>query len=155
MITPIWLVCRRRVALQMRTAGGWACGRPPLTQGFVGLSIAITCLGILAPLGELGPVLITLGLIGTASYGANSILLTAVPLGLGDEGIVSSAAGFLDFASYVGAGLGGVLSGWLVDGWGWPMVFGYWTVAALVGAVMLLPPLRARSERRGRTEGHR
>ncbi len=127
-------------------ASGWLSARhfqsreaPVAALMLVGLSIAIACLGILAPLGRLGPVLIALGLIGTASYGANSILLTAVPLGLGSEGIVSSAAGFLDFASYVGAGLSGALAGWLVDGWGWSIVFGYWAVAALAGAAMLLP----------------
>ena len=94
------------------------------------------------------PVLAALGVIGTTSYGANSILLTALPLGLADEGIVSSSAGFLDFASYVGAGISGVLTGWLVDRWGWSVVFGYWIVAVLMGVVMLLPLLRAKSDRR-------
>jgi len=135
-------------------ASGWLSARhfqsreaPVAVLMLIGLSIAIGCLGILAPVGKLGPVLVTLGLIGIAGYGANSILLTAVPLGLGDEGIVSSAADLLDFASYVGAGLSGVLAGWLVDRWGWPVVFGYWTLAALAGAAMLLLLMRVGSKR--------
>jgi OPA family glycerol-3-phosphate transporter-like MFS transporter len=136
-------------------ASGWLSARyfqsreaPIAAMMLVALAVTIASLGILAPLGELGPVLIALGMIGTTSYGANSILLTALPLGLADQGIVSSAAGFLDFASYVGAGLSGVLTGWLVDRWGWPVVFGYWIVAALLGVLMLLPLLSVKSDRR-------
>jgi sugar phosphate permease len=132
-------------------AAGWMSGRyfrsreaPVAALMLAFLAVGIVALRVLAPLGELGPVLVALGVIGAASYGANSILLTALPLGLGNEGMVSSSAGFLDFASYVGGGLSGALTGWLIDGWGWPAAFGFWLGAALAGAAALLPILRSR-----------
>jgi len=133
-------------------ASGWLSARyfqsreaPIAALMLAGLASGVAGLLILAPLGELALVVIMLGLIGATSYGANSILLTALPLGLGDQGIVSSAAGFLDFGSYLGAGLSGAFAGWLVDRCGWPTVFGYWIVAALSAAVMLLPIARSNS----------
>jgi len=135
-------------------ASGWLSGRyfhsqeaPVAALMLIALTAGISGLGFLAPRKELALVFIALGLIGFTSYGANSILLTALPLGLGDEGIVSSAAGFLDFASYLGAGISGALTGWLVDKVGWSAVFGYWVVAALTGVVILFPTLRVRSQR--------
>ena len=124
---------------------GWLSARffqsreiPIAALMLIALSTGILGLALFAPLGELTLVLTALCLIGATSYGANAILLTALPLGLGDEGIVSSAAGFLDFASYVGGGFSGIMTGWLVDEWGWPVVFGFWIVVVIASVVVLL-----------------
>lgn len=69
------------------------------------------------------------------SHGINALLMTALPLRLGSEGNVSSAAGALDFASYVGGGLSGLVSGWLLDDLGWPAMFALWVVVSLVIAL--------------------
>jgi OPA family glycerol-3-phosphate transporter-like MFS transporter len=135
-------------------AAGWLSARffwsreaPVAAILLATLAAAIVALWYLVPVGRLVLLSVALGLVGAASYGANSILLTALPLGLGDQGIVSSAAGFLDFTSYLGAGLGAVLTGWLVDTGGWLVVFGYWTVAALIAALALLPTWGLRPEK--------
>lgn len=71
-----------------------------------------------------------LGLIALGSHGINALLMSAVPLALGPGGRVSSAAGALDFASYVGGGLSALLVGGLQQLGGWPAVFAWWLATA-------------------------
>jgi OPA family glycerol-3-phosphate transporter-like MFS transporter len=80
-----------------------------------------------------------LGLIALGSHGINALLMSAVPLALGPSGRVSSAAGALDFASYVGGGLSALLVGGLQQLGGWPAVFAWWlaTAAGLLIAAII------------------
>jgi len=103
------------------------------------LVAGIMAIRFLVPLGGLALATALLGLIGAMSYGVNSILTTVLPLSLTHEGNVSSAAGFLDFAGYIGAGIGGLLTGILVDSWGWNAVFICWAVVALLGVIAIAP----------------
>ncbi|NLS79983.1 MAG: MFS transporter [Chloroflexi bacterium] len=80
---------------------------------------------------------LSLGWVGMLTYGANALLLTALPLAYGRAGRVSSVAGTLDFASYLGSGLGGIITGALVDWRSWGAAFAFWTVAALLGALAI------------------
>jgi len=108
-----------------------------------GLAASVAATRFLALSGGQASATAALGLIGVTSYGASSMLVTMLPLSLSDEGSVSSAAGFLDFADYVGAGVSGLLAGVLVDVWGWDAVFICWTAVALLGAMAALPLLRS------------
>ncbi len=132
---------------------GWASHRffrseeaPVATALMVGLALAVAVYRpFVSHVGMVG-IPLSLGLIGAMSNGANGLLLTALPMAQSGQDRVSSAAGFLDFASYVGAGLGGITTGILADQWGWGAAFGFWVTSALVGALML-----AAIWRRGRT----
>lgn len=66
-------------------------------------------------------------------YGANMLLLTMIPLNFAKYGKASGVTGFLDFCAYMGAGLSGFVTGWIVDMFGWSMVAGVWAVLAVVG----------------------
>ncbi|MBC7315994.1 MAG: Gfo/Idh/MocA family oxidoreductase, partial [Chloroflexi bacterium] len=93
--------------------------------------VAIGATGLLLLNGRMSPLgaLVALTLSALGSHGMNALLMTSLPLRLGRGGNVSSAAGALDFTSYVGGGLSGALAGYLLDGLGWPAVFGLWLVA--------------------------
>jgi len=130
--------------------GGWASDRffrsrvaPMTAMMMAGLAASVLAIGFLAPQGGLVLTMALLGLIGAITYGVGSILVTVLPLSLSHEGGVSSAAGFLDFAGYVGAGIGGLLAGALVDGWGWDAVFICWAVVALLGLATTVPLRRS------------
>ncbi len=130
---------------------GWATDRffksrepPVVTLMLLTLAVLIGAYSFLLPTASPFAHLLALGVIGATAYGANAIMLTTVPLGLGAS--VSSAAGFLDFASYIGAGLSGLLTGALLDRWHWNAVFGFWALAALTGGALM--GLLWRGERR-------
>ncbi len=106
-----------------------------LLIGALALAVAlyrplVACLG-------LAGIPLSLGLMGALTYGANGLLLTALPLAYGRAGRVSSLAGALDFASYVGSGLGGIATGALVDWRGWGAAFWFWSLIALLGAMII------------------
>ena len=77
---------------------------------------------------------ITSGLIN----GTNSMLMTIIPLNFAKKGRVSSVAGFLDFSSYIGAGLSGVLTGFVSDLLNWNGVIIVWIGAILIGIISIL-----------------
>jgi OPA family glycerol-3-phosphate transporter-like MFS transporter len=72
-------------------------------------------------------------------YGANTILLTMIPLNFEKYDRTSATAGFLDFSSYLGASAAGVLTGLVIDRFGWKYVVLSWTILAVLGAVCVLP----------------
>ena len=119
---------------------GWATDRffhsrvsPMTILLMLGVAASVLALRFLAPTGGLTLAAALLGLIGMMSYGAGSVLVTVLPLSLSRVGSVSSAAGFLDSSGYVGAGLGGLLVGVIVDRWDWDAVFVCWALVALLG----------------------
>ena len=69
--------------------------------------------------------------------GTNSMLMSMIPLKFARKGRVSSVAGLLDFSSYIGAGLSGVLTGLISDMSGWGGVIDVWMIAILVGVVAI------------------
>jgi OPA family glycerol-3-phosphate transporter-like MFS transporter len=70
-------------------------------------------------------------------YGANTILLTFVPLKYEKYGRVSSVVGFLDFTAYLGAAVAGVLIGFISDRIGWDSVVLSWVVISVLGIVFM------------------
>jgi sugar phosphate permease len=137
---------------------GWASERffasriaPVALLLLLGLAASVLALRFLAPLGGTALAVALLGLIGATGQGAGSLLVTVVALSLSGDGRVSSAAGFLNFASYVGSGLGGLLAALLVESWGWDAMFAFWAGMALLGIATMLPTWRV--ERKGLAAG--
>lgn len=129
---------------------GWASDRffgsrvaPMTALLLLGLAASVLALRFLAPLGGRALGIALLGLTGATLQGPALLVVTVVALSLSGEGQVSSAAGFLDFAQYVGAGLGALLAALLVDRWGWDAMFACWAAMALLGAATMIPTWRA------------
>ncbi|MGI6344750.1 MAG: hypothetical protein ACOX18_06805 [Bacillota bacterium] len=78
-------------------------------------------------------------------YGANTLLLTVIPLRFRRYGLTSTVAGVLDAAAYLGAAASGVLNGWLADGGGWGRVALTWALVGLSAAALLQLDRRSRA----------
>ncbi len=78
---------------------------------------------------------VLLGLASAFTYGANTLLLTLIPLKFIRYNRVSGVAGFLDFFSYVGAGLTGIVTGLVTDKFGWNGIILSWVTLAVIGIV--------------------
>ena len=76
--------------------------------------------------------------------GVNTLLLTFIPLRLSACGRSSSVAGLFNFFAYLGAGSSGILSGALVDRWGWSSTVLLWAGLCLLGIVMIAAGFRGK-----------
>ena len=65
--------------------------------------------------------------------GVNTLLLTFIPLRFSACGRASSTAGLFNFFAYLGAGCSGIVSGFLVDLWGWSSTTLLWACLCLLG----------------------
>jgi len=79
---------------------------------------------------------IILGMIGFCVLGTQVILIGAVPMDFGTRKAAGSAAGFIDFFGYIGAGMAGVFSGVLTDAWGWGAAFWFWIISAFISSAI-------------------
>ncbi len=82
--------------------------------------------------------ILLLSLSSALMYGANTLLLTIIPLNFSHYNKVSGIAGFLDFCSYMGAALSGFLTGFIVDHLGWKYMMALWAVLAVFGIGSIL-----------------
>ena len=82
--------------------------------------------------------LITLAAIGFSIFGAHVLIVAAAPMDLGTRKAAASATGFIDGWGYVGAGLQGISTGFLVDHWGWNAGFALWVTCAFLGAGLMM-----------------
>nr|AGF93371.1 major facilitator superfamily MFS-1 [uncultured organism] len=76
-----------------------------------------------------------LGLGVAFMYGANTLLLAVIPMNFVEENRVSGVAGFLDFSSYIGAALAGVLTGYIVEIWNWKILVFILVIISISGAL--------------------
>lgn len=67
-------------------------------------------------------------------YGASSIITSVIPL---KYRMTSSVAGFLDFSIYLGAGLSGIITGFLSNKLGWSIVVLLWVTAGAAGSIFM------------------
>lgn len=122
-------------------ATGWLVRR--LHGGQEGALLALTGAGALcgwllvALQGSLTGLVICLGLLLGLVYGVTTILTTLLPLRFARTRQSAAFTGIFNFLAYVGAALGGVLSGWVSDGWGWQRVYLLWAALATVSALAL------------------
>jgi len=70
-------------------------------------------------------------------FGANPAMTAIIPLSYKQYGRVSSVAGFIDFSIYLGSGLAGAFTGFIVDSSGWNNVFIMWCLISFLGAVSM------------------
>ncbi len=110
--------------------------------GLAGVLVALTALFVLYPLLPANLVIGTVAFIfiGLLAYGVTSVLLTTMPLVIGGREDASSAAGLLDLAFNIGAGLSGAVIGGLLDTRGWPAVFVTLAGVTLGAAACLIAP---------------
>lgn len=80
---------------------------------------------------------VVMALIGFTTYGAHVVMVATVPMDYGTRKAAGSATGFIDGFGYMGAGLVGVGTGWLVDRWGWNAGFYFWIIAAFIAAGLM------------------
>lgn len=99
----------------------------------------LSCLGLyLSFKAHLFAGLLFLGLASALSYGANTLLLTIIPLKFAKYNRVSTVAGYLDFSSYVGSALGGLLSGYMLDFFGWRTLILSWALFSALAGILVL-----------------
>lgn len=73
-----------------------------------------------------------------AMFGANTMLLTFIPLHYGKVGLASSVSGMLDCFSYAAAAVSNIAVGAVSEGAGWVKVFMLFVGCALVGLLISL-----------------
>jgi len=76
--------------------------------------------------------------IGFMTYGPHVLIVGIMPMDLGTRKASSSVAGFIDGFGYIGAGLTGVFSGWLIDNYSWDAAFNLWVISAAIAAVLMV-----------------
>lgn len=69
--------------------------------------------------------------------GANVIITVFLPTGFVRQGLSTQVSGALNFMVYVGAGLGGSLSGLVSDLWGWNSLYLLWAALCMVALGVL------------------
>ena len=96
------------------------------------LSLAIAAA---AAVGSTSPyfMIIMTVLLSGLTFAINPVMTAYIPLDFAKYNCVSTIAGFIDCAIYVGAGLSGVLTGALLDSDTWTGVLIMWSIVALLG----------------------
>jgi sugar phosphate permease len=79
---------------------------------------------------------ILLGCCSALMFGANTLLLGVIPMRFAKYNKASSAAGFFDFSSYMGAGIAGFVTGSISEHWGWNGALVMWIIIALAGVCL-------------------
>lgn len=104
------------------------------------LMISIVTNLCLVKIGQVSAILglLFLGLSSAMMYGSNTILLGSIPMKFAKYNKTSSVAGFLDFTSYLAAGLTAPLTGLIVDRFGWNGVLILWISVAMLGIAAML-----------------
>ncbi len=108
-----------------------------LAMLFVLCGIFAGGLYLFAPLGAAVPI-VFFCLLSAMVFGANSVLTTIIPLNFRPLGRVSTAAGFVDCAVYIGAAISGPLLGMIADWGGWGSVILLWIGAAVISIALSL-----------------
>jgi len=116
--------------VQQRVARGQE--RPVVAGLGVVVALGAGALFVVAGRESLAAALGTLAIVAAGSHGMNSLLMASLPLSLGSRAPVSAVTGALNFCQYLGAGLGAVLVGGLVDRLGWGAAYGCWVACALL-----------------------
>lgn len=88
--------------------------------------------------GSLVLTIVCYSLVSTFITALGTVLISLIPLHFYKEGRVSTTAGFVNCASYIGASLSGPLLGMLSDHGGWKEITLFWAGAVLLCGVLLL-----------------
>jgi sugar phosphate permease len=110
---------------------------PPVT-------IMLVCLGTLSWLYPKIPTdnwilgLVCLAMIGYFTYGPHVTMVAAIPMDFGTRKGAASATGFIDGLGYIGAFLTSIISGILIDNYGWGAAFNFWIASAFIAAGLMI-----------------
>ncbi|MGB2763448.1 MAG: MFS transporter [Candidatus Aminicenantaceae bacterium] len=81
--------------------------------------------------------LICLIAIGFTIYGPHVMIVGAIPMDYASRKATASATGFIDGLGYFGAALTGVISGVLIDKFGWNAAFYFWVIGVFLAVVLM------------------
>ncbi|URN94682.1 MAG: MFS transporter [Candidatus Pristimantibacillus lignocellulolyticus] len=81
--------------------------------------------------------LLFLGVCSAAMFGANTIIMGVIPMAYSKYNAVSSVSGYLDFCAYLATGVAFVITGWLVDQFGWDIMINLWIGITVLGIMAL------------------
>ena len=124
-------------------SAGW------LTQKYFGsrrappVIVMLICLGTLVWLYPKIPAdnwvlgLVCLAMIGYFTYGPHVTMVAAIPMDFGTRKGAASATGFIDGLGYIGAFLTSIISGMLIDSYGWGAAFKFWIASAFIAAGLM------------------
>jgi len=90
---------------------------------------------------------LVLMLVGFLIYGPQVLLVGTAPADLARRGTAAAAAGFVNFVGYMGAYSGDLLTGRLVDSYGWRTAVLAWAGCAFAAAAFCAPLWNATAER--------
>lgn len=82
--------------------------------------------------------LVVLIMIGFLTYGPHVLMVTTMPMDFATRKAAASATGFIDGMGYIGAAITAILSGWLIDNFGWNSAFYLWVAAAVIAAILMI-----------------
>ena len=68
----------------------------------------------------------------------NTSLLSMFPLRFAKENMVSSVSGLADFATYLGAGIGSAVYGFIIARFGYLPMFASWGVLCVISVILVL-----------------
>lgn len=75
-----------------------------------------------------------LAICSSCLYGASSVIVSVIPM---KYSMTSSVAGLLDFSIYLGAGLSGIITGFVSNNYGWNIVLLVWGLIGIVGCTIM------------------
>ena len=81
------------------------------------------------------------------TYGPHVLMVGIMPMDLVTRKAASSVTGFVDGFAYIGAGLTGVFSGWLIDIFGWDAAFYFWVISAIIASILMIALWNYKPER--------
>ena len=105
---------------------------------FIVIALLSVCLVRLSMHGSLAVMLAAISALAAAVFAVCNIATAFVPLNFQKEGRVSTAAGILDCAIYIGAAISGPLAGFLVDHSGWTGVINGWIAVCALAIIAAL-----------------
>lgn len=113
------------------------------------LLCAIASVLLLFPSLGITAAVIALGLVYAASSMINTSITSIYPTSFLNSGNVASVSGLLDFASYLGAGVSGVVYGVVIEYFGYQPMFISWIAISAIslGVILLINRLRAKEAR--------
>ena len=113
-------------------------------RGFIA-SILLFLLGIFSWIYPLIPVdlwihgVLCFAIIGFCTYGSHVLMVATMPVDLSKKGCSASATAFIDGFGYLGATVVSIVSGWLIDNYGWSVSFTFWIISAFIAGLLLIP----------------
>lgn len=89
--------------------------------------------------------LASLFFLGLLIYGPHMLMVSTMPMDYATEKAASSAAGFIDSLGYLGATIGGIGTGLIIDYYSWERVFIFYGIAILASALCLFSVSRSKN----------